>query len=76
MTFLLIAGLRALCSSAARWRPLLLGLLGYLLYRGGREILGLSVAFALAYAALSIVLLVALPTSLYMLLAPAAGGPI
>ena len=33
-------------------------------------------AFALAYAALSIVLLVALPMSLYMLLAPGPGGPI
>ena len=72
MTFLLVAGI-ALSALGGGLAPILLGILAYLLYRGGREILGVSVVFALAYAALSIVLLVALPMSLYMLFAPAAG---
>ena len=72
MIFLLIAGI-AISAISGGLAPILLGILAYLLYRAAREILGVSVVFALAYAGLSIVLLVALPMSLYMLFAPAAG---
>jgi hypothetical protein len=75
VTLLLIAGF-ALSFFGGALGIVLFGLLGYLLYRGGREILGLGVVLALSYAGLSIVLLVALPASLYMLLAPGPGGPI
>lgn len=74
VTLLLILGFAM--SPFGAIATVLLGVLGYLLYRGGQEILGLKPAFALAYAALSVVLLVALPSSLYMLLAPGPGGPI
>lgn len=73
LTLLLLAGF-VLTIVGGILAPVLLALLGYMFYRGGREILGLSIAFALAYAALSIVLLVALPMSLYMLGAPGPGG--
>jgi hypothetical protein len=73
LTLLLLAGF-VLAIVGGILAPVLLALLGYMFYRGGREILGLSIAFALAYAALSIVLLVALPMSLYMLGAPGPGG--
>jgi hypothetical protein len=75
LTLLLLAGF-VLTIVGGILAPVLLALLGYMFYRGGREILGLSIVFALAYAALSIVLLVALPMSLYMLWAPGPGGPI
>jgi hypothetical protein len=69
ITMLLIAGflMSAVLPGLA---SLLLGLLLFMLFRAGREILGLNFALALAYAALTIVLLVALPTSLYMLMGP------
>ena len=75
VTLLLVAGY-VLSMILGGLATLLLGLLGYLLYRGGKEILGLGFAFALSYAALSVVLLVALPASLYMLMAQGPGGPI
>lgn len=75
VSMLLIAGF-ALSLIGGALAVVLLMLLAYLLYRGGREILGLGFALALSYAGLSIVLLVALPASLYMLLAPGPGGPI
>lgn len=75
LTLLLIAGF-ALSLFGGALGAVLFGLLGYLLFRGGREILGLGFALALSYAGLSIVLLVALPASIYMLLAPGPGGPI
>lgn len=74
LTFVLVAGF-LLAFAGGSLATALLGLLGYLFYRGGREILGLGMAFAIAYAALSIVLLVALPMSLYMLVAPGPGVP-
>jgi hypothetical protein len=73
MTFFLLAGI-VIASLIPAAAFVLLAILAYLLYRAGREILGISVVFALAYAALSIVLLVALPMSLYMLFAPAPGA--
>jgi hypothetical protein len=75
LTLLLLAGF-VLTIIGGILAPVLLALLGYMFYRGGREILSLSIVFALGYAALSIVLLVALPMSLYMLWAPGPGGPI
>jgi hypothetical protein len=74
LTFLLLGGF-VLTIVGGILAPVLLALLAYMIYRGGREILGLSVSFALAYMALSIVLLVALPMSLYMLVAPGLPGP-
>ena len=75
LTFVLIAGV-ILAFTGGPLATALLGMLGYMLYRAGREILGLNIALAIAYAALSIVMLVALPMSLYMLMAPGQGGPI
>jgi hypothetical protein len=75
LTMLLIAGF-ALSLLGGVLSIVLLALLAYLFYRGGREILGLGVALAVSYAGLTIVLLVALPASIYMLLAPGPGGPI
>jgi hypothetical protein len=75
VTMLLVAGF-ALSLLGGTFAIALLILLAYLLYRGGREILGLGFASALSYAGLSIVMLVALPASLYMLMAPGPGGPI
>ena len=74
LTFLLLGGF-VLAIVGGILAPVLLALLAYMIYRGGREILGLSVAFSLAYMALSILLLVALPMSLYMLVAPGLPGP-
>ena len=74
LTFLLLGGF-VLAIVGGILAPVLLALLAYMIYRGGREILGLSVGFSLAYMALSIVLLVALPMSLYMLVAPGLPGP-
>jgi hypothetical protein len=73
LTLLLLAGF-VLAIVGGILAPVLLALLGYMFYRGGREILALSIPFSLAYAGLSIVLLVALPMSLYMLWAPGSGG--
>jgi hypothetical protein len=73
LTLLLLAGF-VLAIVGGILAPVLLALLGYMFFRGGREILGLSVVFALSYAALSIVLLVALPMTLYMLWAPGTAG--
>ena len=75
LTFVLILGF-VLTFAGGPLTTALLGLLGYMLYRGGREILGLSIALAIAYAALSIVLLVGLPMSLYMLMPTGPAGPI
>lgn len=75
LTLVLIVGF-GLAFAGASLATALLGLLGYLLYRGGREILGLNIALAIAYAAFSIVLLVALPMTLYILMAPGGAGPI
>lgn len=73
MTFLLILGLLVslLIPGIA---TLLLGLMGYMLFRAGRNVLGLGLGPALAFAALTIVLLVALPTGLYMLMGPGAAS--
>jgi hypothetical protein len=73
LTALLLAGF-VLTVIGGGLATLLLVPLGYLFYRGAREILGLNFALALAYAALTIVVLVALPTSLYMLMAPGPTG--
>lgn len=69
VTFLLLLGY-IVSIFGAGLSTLLLGLLGFMLYRAGREILGLSPPLALAFMALTIVLLVALPTGLYMLMGP------
>ena len=76
LTALLILGFVVTYLGGGPLSSVLLALMGYLLYRGAREILGLGVGSAFAFAALSILLLVALPLSLYMLLAPGPGGPI
>lgn len=75
LAFLLVAAL-PLALFGVSLSSVLLGLLAFALYRGARMILGLSIASAIAYAALSVVLLVALPLSLYMLISPGPGGPI
>lgn len=48
----------------------LLGMLGFMLYRAGRLIARFGIGTAIAYAILSVLVLVALPLSLYMVLAP------
>jgi hypothetical protein len=50
-----------------------LGMLGYIMYRAGREIAGLGIGPAIVFAVLCVVVLVALPLTLYMLMAPGPG---
>lgn len=51
---------------------LLWAVLGFLLYRLGRMAAGWSIGIALAFAVLTVVLLVGLPVALYMLSGPSA----
>jgi hypothetical protein len=48
------------------WAPVL-GILGYVLFRAGRVTAGLGIPTSVAFAVLSIVLLVGVPLSLYIL---------
>lgn len=54
----------------------LIGVTGFLLFRAARIVGGLGVGTALAYAILTCLVLVALPSTLYMVLASAASSPI
>jgi len=72
MTFMLILGI-PLSFIEVPTGPLLLALLGYALYREGRAIAGFPVTLSIAFAALCVVLLVALPLSLYMVSATGPG---
>jgi hypothetical protein len=56
------------------WAPVL-GILGYVLFRAGRVTAGLGIPTSVAFAVLSIVLLVGVPLSLYIL-TQSPGGPI
>lgn len=51
------------------------GMLGYMLYRLAREIADLGMGISIAFALLTVVLLVALPIGLYMLLMPELPAP-
>lgn len=55
--------------------PILLVLAGVVMFRQARVVANLSVTISVAFALLTVVLLVALPASLYMLMAP-GNGPI
>lgn len=54
----------------------LIGVTGFLLFRAARIVGRFGIGTALAYAILTCLALVALPVTLYMVLAPAASGPI
>jgi hypothetical protein len=53
--------------------PLLLVLFGYMLYRLGRAAASFSPALSIAFSALCVLALVALPLTLYMVIAPGPG---
>ena len=53
--------------------PVVLALLGYMMFRLARAAAGLDLRVSIAFAALCIVVLVALPLSLYMVIAPGPG---
>lgn len=74
LTFVVIVGLPvSLFSSSAS--AVLQGILGYMLFRLGREIGGFSLGVAIGFAVLTILLLVAIPVGLYMLLVPEIPTP-
>ncbi len=50
--------------------PIALGMMAYLLFRIGMGMARMNIGIALAYSALNLVVLVALPLSLYMLFSP------
>lgn len=68
--FILLIGIPFALLTAGAYSAVLLGALGYMLFRLGREIGRMNVGISMAFAALSIVALVALPLALYMLTTP------
>ncbi len=71
MTFALLIQLPLSLLTEGQFSNAILGLLAYLFYREGRDVGKMSIGVSIAFAALSIVMLVALPAALYMLLVPA-----
>jgi hypothetical protein len=53
--------------------PVLLVVLGYMLYRLGRAEAGFGLPLSIAFSALCVLVLVALPLTLYMVIAPGPG---
>lgn len=71
-TFVLVMGLPLSLFMGPGVSNALLGVLGYMLYREARDIGKMSIGLSIAFAALTIVALVALPAGLYMLSVPPA----
>lgn len=65
-----------LSMTALPYSAALLLILAYMLYREGRAIGGMSIPVSIAFSVLCVVVLVALPITLYMVLAPNPGGQI
>ena len=70
LVFLLAAGLVLAPLGGGVFSNVLLGLLGYMLYRLAHDVGKFTLGISVAYAILSVLLLVALPLALYMLLMP------
>jgi hypothetical protein len=69
--FLLLIGLPLSLFFGNIFANAMLGALGYMLYRAGRDIAKLGIGVSIAFAVLAIAVLVALPIGLYMLTVPA-----
>jgi hypothetical protein len=72
MTFVLLIRLPLSLWPGSLLSYAILGLLAYLFYREGRDVGKMSIGVSIAFAALSIVMLVVPQEALYMLLLPAA----
>jgi hypothetical protein len=72
MTFVLLLQLPLSLWTGDLLSNAILGILAYMFYREGRDVGKMSIGISIAFAALSIVMLVALPAALYMLVVPAA----
>jgi hypothetical protein len=70
MAFILAIGLPLSLLGGGMFANAMLGALGYMFYRAGRDIAKLGIGVAIAFAVLSIVVLVALPIGLYMVFMP------
>ena len=71
MAFVLLIQLPLSLWAGGLFSNAILAFLAYMLYREGREVGKMSIGVSIAFAALSIIALVALPSGLYMLLVPA-----
>lgn len=71
LAFILLVGLPLSLFFGNIFANAMLGALGYMLYRAGREIAKLNIGISIAFAVLAIVVLVALPIGLYMVTMPA-----
>ena len=69
--FLLLVGLPLSLVFGDLFANAMLGALGYLLYREARDIAGMRMGVSIAFAVLTVAVLVALPIGLYMLTTPA-----
>jgi hypothetical protein len=72
MTFMGLVQLPLSLWTGGLFSTAILALLAYMFYRDGRQVGKMSIGVSIAFAALSIIALVALPAGLYMLLVPAA----
>lgn len=71
MAFLLLVGLPLSLVFGDLFANAMLGALGYLLYREARDIAHLNMGISIAFAVLTVAVLVALPIGLYMVSTPA-----
>ena len=71
MTFMGLVQLPLSLWTGGLFSTAILALLAYMFYRAGRHVGKMSVGVSIAFAALSIIALVALPAGLYILLVPA-----
>jgi hypothetical protein len=71
LSFILLLGIPVSMSGSGMLSNVLLGILGYMLYRLARAAGKMNIGVSIAFAALSIVVLVAMPIGLYMLTVPA-----
>ena len=74
LAFILAFGLPLSLFADSIFANAMLGALGYMRYREARDIAKFGIGLSIAFAALSIVALVALPYGLYMLTVPAASA--
>lgn len=74
LLFLLAIGL-PLSLLAGSFSVALQGVLGYMLYRLGRDVGKFDVGVSIGFAVFSVVLLVAVPIGLYMLIVPDIPAP-
>lgn len=75
LVLLLVIGLPLSFFVGSALAPALQGLLGYMLFRLARDLGKFSIGISVAFAILTVVLLVAIPIGLYMLLVPELPTP-